>query len=162
MSFFFTGERQRVTGERGDIGVKLYVLSFLFVADAVGAGAVGWGIDCDYSALRKEGRGKQSIASWPAVPLDSCPPIVVGGGARHMVGSHFFGRLASFSFLFSFRKEGGERRGEQNARRNARLVMFPLLSNGRGSLCSPEEIGPPPAAFNDQLRTGADKGNPTV
>ena len=29
-------------------------------ADAVGAGAVGWGAARDYSALRKEGRGKRA------------------------------------------------------------------------------------------------------
>jgi hypothetical protein len=79
------------------------VVSF-FMTDAVGAGAVGWGIDCDYSALRKEGRGKQSIASWPAVPPGSCPSIVVGGGARHMVDSHFFSLFFLFFFSFGKRK----------------------------------------------------------
>jgi hypothetical protein len=79
------------------------VCGFLFfMMDVVGAGAVGWGIDCDYSALRKEGRGKQSIASWPAVPPDSCPSIVVGGGARHMVDSHFF----QFDFFVGFPVKG--------------------------------------------------------
>jgi len=34
-------------------------------ADAVGAGAVGWGAARDYSALRKEGRGKRAAPRGP-------------------------------------------------------------------------------------------------
>jgi hypothetical protein len=89
--FLLHGREAKGHGEEERHRGKTLCFFLFFVADAVGAGAVGWGIDCDYSALRKEGRGKQSIASWPAVPLDSCPPIVVGGGARHMVGSHSLG-----------------------------------------------------------------------
>jgi hypothetical protein len=92
-----TEERQRVIEKEKKHKGNFMFPFFFFMMDAVGAGAVGWGIDCDYSALRKEGRGKQSIASWPAVPPDSCPSIVVGGGARHMVDSHF-----QFCFLFLF------------------------------------------------------------
>jgi hypothetical protein len=113
-------------------------------AGAVRAGAVGWGAARDYSALRKEGWGKRAAPRGPRFLLAAPSRRRRGWGAPH--GWLVSGARAAGGFALLWR-----------ARRRAWLAVYPSRGpqlRGWG--------GPPPAALNNQLRTGADKGNPTV